>query len=348
MDTVDAERGSEVSTPRVWKRILFVFNPVAGRSQIREDLLDIVEILSDQGYEVICYPTKGPGDARRVVRDREDDYLYVACAGGDGTLDEVVSGMMESRDKPFVPIGYIPAGTTNDFASSLGIPSSMRAAARVVASGRVFNCDLGEFNGSSYFTYVAAFGLFTETAYQTPQELKKQLGHLAYVLQGVLEIGKLRTYHVRVTAENLRISDEFAFGMITNSHSVGGFSNITGEGVDMSDGLFEVTLIKMPRNILEINEIIRYLNQNNEQSELIYHFKTSHIVLESQEEISWTRDGEFGGTCRRAELRNLRRQLRILVPAENVKRPVVEGIAEREQTAREDQAREAQLEEAES
>lgn len=344
MSAVPAEEISKDSKPGVWKRVLFVFNPVAGRSQIREDLLDIVEILSDHGYEVICYPTRGPGDARRIVRDREDDYLYIVCAGGDGTLDEVVSGMMENKDKPFVPIGYIPSGTTNDFASSLGIPSDMRAAARVVAAGRVFNCDLGEFNGNSYFTYVAAFGLFTETAYQTPQELKNQLGHLAYVLQGVLEIGKLRTYHVRVTAENLSISDEFAFGMITNSHSVGGFSNITGEGVDMSDGLFEVTLIKMPRNIIEVNEIIRYLNQNSEQSNLIYHFKTSHIVLESQEEISWTRDGEFGGACRRAELRNLRRQLRILVPAENVKRPAVEGIAEREQTAREDREREERLE----
>lgn len=330
MDGMPAVHISEELTSGTWKKILFVFNPVAGRSQIREDLLDILEILSDRGYEVVCYPTKGPGDARRIVREREEEYLYIACAGGDGTLDEVVSGMMECRDKPFLPIGYIPAGTTNDFAASLGIPANMREAARIVAGGRVFNCDLGEFNGDSYFTYVAAFGLFTETAYQTPQELKNQLGHLAYILQGVLEIGKLRTYHVRVETEELAITDEFAFGMITNSHSVGGFSNITGEDVDMSDGLFEVTLIKMPRNILEVNEILRYLNQNSEQSELIYHFKTGHLVLESQEEISWTRDGEFGGTCTRAELRNLRQQLRILVPRENVETPVVEGIAESE------------------
>ena len=148
-----------------WKKILFVFNPVAGRSQIRNYMVDILDILSRAEYKVVCYPTRARGDARRVVRERRDDYLYVVCAGGDGTLDEVVSGMMENPEKPFIPIGYIPAGTTNDFASSLHIPSDMVKAAEVVANGRIFRCDLGLFNESDYFTYVAAFGLFTGTSY---------------------------------------------------------------------------------------------------------------------------------------------------------------------------------------
>ncbi len=152
----------------IWKKILFVFNPVAGRSQIRNSLLDIIEILSKAEYKVTCYPTTGRGDARRVVRERKDDYLYIVCAGGDGTLDEVVSGMMENRDKPFVPIGYIPAGTTNDFASSLHIPTDMLKAAEVIAQGRTFWCDLGCFNEKDYFTYVAAFGLFTGTSFACP------------------------------------------------------------------------------------------------------------------------------------------------------------------------------------
>ena len=130
----------------IWKKILFIFNPVAGRSQIRNYLLDIIETLSAAEFKVVCYPTKGRGDARRLARERLDDYLYIACAGGDGTLDEVVSGMMENPNKPFVPIGYIPAGTTNDFASSLGIPSDMRMAAEIIAQGKTFRCDLGLFN----------------------------------------------------------------------------------------------------------------------------------------------------------------------------------------------------------
>ena len=240
-----------------WKKILFIFNPVAGMSRIRDSLLDIISILSSHGYSVECYPTKAPGDARRIVRECKNEYLYICCAGGDGTLDEVVSGMMENRELPFLPIGYIPSGTTNDFAGTLGIPSDMKEAAEVIASGKVFNCDIGRFNQEDYFTYVAGFGLFTETSYDTPQELKNTLGHFAYIIRGAMSLGNIRTYKAIVQAKNINIRDEFAVGLITNSKSVGGFANITGNNVDLSDGLFEVTLIKMPRNPIEINEIFR-------------------------------------------------------------------------------------------
>ena len=252
----DKSRKKNYGNDSSWKKVLFIFNPVSGRSQIRTDLVDILEILSRKDYVVTCYPTRCRGDARNLVRTRKEDYLYVVCAGGDGTLDEVVSGMMEHPDKPFVPIGYIPAGTTNDFAASLGIPSDMKAAARVVAYGKPYECDLGLFNKETYFTYVAAFGIFTETSYQTPQDLKNQLGHLAYVLQGMMDLGKARTYRFHVESDEFSVTDNFVFGMITNSKSVGGFPDITGSEVDMNDGLFEVTLIKMPANILELNDIV--------------------------------------------------------------------------------------------
>ena len=296
------------------KKSLFIFNPVAGKSQIRTDLVDILQILSKDAYMVNCYPTKCQGDARNMVRSRTEDYLYVFCAGGDGTLDEVVTGMMESRDKKAVPIGYIPAGTTNDFASSLGIPSDMKEAARAAARGRIFKCDLGRLNNDIYFTYVAAFGIFTETSYETPQDLKNLLGHMAYIMQGVMDLGKIRTYHFSVESDELSISDEFVFGMITNSKSVGGFMDITGNRVDMSDGLFEVTLIKMPTNILELGEIVQYLNRTIDTSDFVYQFKTSHIVMESPELVKWTKDGEYGGTYKRVEITNLRESFKILVP----------------------------------
>lgn len=354
----------------VWKKILFIFNPVSGRSQIKNNLMEILEILSGADFKVVCYATKASGDARRIVREREDDYLYIVCAGGDGTLDEVVSGMMESRDKPFVPIGYIPAGTTNDFATNLHIPSDMRMAAEVIAHGKTFRCDLGRFNRKDYFTYVAAFGVFTGTSYQTPQELKNQLGHFAYILQGVSELGKMRAYHMHVKAieakeagnrknssydispydvfeadgrqdadntqdvgslQNVReagraggrkkakeeiidIEDDFAFGMITNSRSIGGIPNITGPDVDLQDGLFEVTLIRLPRNPLEMSEIVMALGNTEIRTEMVTTFKTSRITFSCEEKIDWTRDGEYAGGHKRVTLENIPGQFRILVP----------------------------------
>lgn len=326
----------------VWKKILFIFNPVAGRSLIRNYLLDIIEILSAAEYKVVCYPTKGRGDARRLARERKDDYLYIACAGGDGTLDEVVSGMMENPDKPFVPIGYIPAGTTNDFATSLHIPTDMKRAAEVIAKGRTFCCDLGLFNGVDYFTYVAAFGIFTGTSYQTPQELKNQLGHLAYILQGVTELGQMRAYNIKVRILSHRGSPlneeekpqnsgndtsyseetyeefegEYAYGMITNSNSIGGFQNITGTSVDLQDGLFEVTLIKMPKNPFELSDILFGIGNPDSHTNMIISRKTSKISLICDERISWTRDGEYAGSHKEVTLEICPGQLRILVPEE--------------------------------
>ena len=302
-----------------WKKVLLVFNPVAGRSEIRTELVDILETLSADSYLVTCYPTKCQGDARHIVRTRKGDYTYVICSGGDGTLDEVVSGMMENKDKPVIPIGYIPAGTTNDFATSLGIPSNKKEAARIAARGKVLECDLGKFNDDMYFTYVAAFGLFTETSYETPQDLKNLFGPLAYFMQGMMDLGRIRNYRIRVETEEMSISGEFVFGMITNSKSVGGFADITGNQVDMSDGLFEVTLVKMPANPLDLSDILQYLSRNSNSSDLVYQFKTSHIVFECSEKVKWTRDGEYAGSYSRVEITNLRRAMKILDPREGVK-----------------------------
>lgn len=358
----------------VWKKVLFIFNPVAGKSQIKNYLLEIVQVLSEADFKVLCYPTRGRGDARRLVRERKDDYLYVVCAGGDGTLDEVVSGMMENPVKPFVPIGYIPAGTTNDFASSLQIPSDMVQAAKIVAEGRTFRCDLGRFNGKDYFTYIAAFGLFTGTSYQTPQELKNQLGHFAYILQGMTELGQMRAYHMHVRAylpesgaadaqeggkeaaagtedtaakkENgtadlleggkdpeagdgrkdvkeaaedvIDLDGEFAYGMITNSFSIGGFPNITGKRVDLQDGLFEVTLVRMPQNPLDLSEILLAIGNPDIESRMVVTFKASRVKVVCDEKVAWTRDGEYAGTHKEVVVENCPQQLRILVPEERL------------------------------
>lgn len=295
------------------KQMLFVYNPRAGKAQIRSNLLDIIDTFVKAGYEVTAYPTQAPGDAVKAVRERRSGYDIVACSGGDGTLDEVVTGMMKSDER--LPIGYVPAGSTNDFANSLGIPKGMLQAADVVVNGRNFACDVGRFNGD-VFIYVAAFGIFTDVSYGTPQDTKNVLGHAAYLIEGVKRLPSIRAYSLKIICSDEVIEGEFLYGMVTNSHSVGGFRGITGQDVALDDGLFEVTLIRRPTNPLDINNIIRALVDKRVKSEYICTFTTSSVKVEAQEPVAWTLDGEFGGEHLAAEIESWHQALEIRVPGE--------------------------------
>ena len=228
------------------------------------------------------------------------------CSGGDGTLDEVVTGMMKRTEQ--IPIGYIPTGTTNDFARSLHIPKDMLKAADTAVNGMVFPCDVGKFN-EDIFVYIAAFGLFTDVSYQTKQEVKNVLGHLAYVLEGMKRLYNVPSYRIKVTHDDQIIEDEFIFGMVTNSRSIGGFRNMVGKSIVFDDGEFEVTLIKTPKNPLALQEIIAALLIEQIDTKHMYTFKASSLKLESLEEIPWTLDGEFGGEHDEVIIENQRQKL---------------------------------------
>ena len=296
------------------KKMLFIYNPRAGKSQIRSNLLDMIDIFVKAGYEVTAYPTQAQGDGIKAVTERQIGYYdMIACSGGDGTLDEVVTGMMQCEKR--LPIGYVPAGTTNDFAGSLGIPRSMEKAARVIVDGRSFRCDVGGFN-ENIFVYIAAFGLFTDVSYETRQDMKNVLGHMAYVLEGMRKLSKVKSYAMKVTSGDKVIKGDFIFGMITNSLSVGGFKKITGDNVKLDDGVFEVTLIKRPGNPVELNTIMAAMVNRNIDTDLMECFTASDLQIESEEEIAWTLDGEFGGRHSRVEIRNYKQALEIRVPGE--------------------------------
>ncbi len=301
------------------KKALFILNPHSGKGQIRNYLLEIVDILVKDGYEVTVYPTQEQGDASRAMRERKKSYELIVCSGGDGTLDEIVTGMMQSGFK--TTIGYIPAGSTNDFANSLRIPSTMKKAAETVVNGTVFSCDVGRFN-DDVFVYIAAFGLFTEVSYGTRQEMKNMLGHMAYLLEGVKHLQNIKSYHLKVTSvsengETTVIEDNFVYGMVTNSYSVGGFKSIAGNvfkgKIALDDGLFEVTLIRTPKNPMELNSILAALAIQNIDTQYMYSFKSGRLVIESEEEIAWTLDGEFGGTHTQVTLTNEKRAMDIMV-----------------------------------
>ncbi len=296
------------------KRLLFVYNPFAGKGLIRNNLSSILEEFSSHDYEVVVHPTTGAKDAARVVEECGDSFDLIVCSGGDGTLDEVVTGMQTGRFKR--PLGYIPAGSTNDYASSLGIPKQMAMAARAVMHGSVFSCDIGRMN-DSYFVYVAAFGVFVNVSYDTPQDMKNMLGHLAYIVRGAQSLPGLRSYHMHYESRESSGTGDFMFGMITNSNSVGGFGGITGRDVTLNDGVFEVTLIRMPQMlVVEWPGILTALMNGGENKNIVT-FKTSRLEMWFDDEVDWTRDGEFGGTHRHLVVENLPQALPIIVPDPN-------------------------------
>lgn len=293
------------------KKMFFVFNPKAGKGKIKTHLLDVVDVFNRNGYEVIIYATQSPRDAYEKVKEYADKADLIVCSGGDGTLDEVVTGLMEIGSS--IPVGYLPAGSTNDFANSLFMPKDMVEAANMIMEEEVYRCDVGKF-GRQTFAYIAAFGLFTDVSYETDQDLKNILGHVAYLLEGMKRLFEIKAFHMKVRSEELEgnvVEDDFIFGMVSNSRSVGGFKNLTGKNVDMNDGLFEVTLITRPKNPLELQEILTAILKEEDNSDLIYSFKTRKITFESDEEVSWTLDGEFGGNHKIIEIENRQEALNL-------------------------------------
>lgn len=294
------------------KKLLFVFNPRSGKGQIKSRLIDIIDLFVKNGYEVTAHPTQEAGDARTVVAERAGDYDLVVCSGGDGTLDETISGMMHREDK--VPIGYIPAGSTNDFAQTLRIPKDMLSAADIAVNGRIFPCDVGKFN-KYYFVYVAAFGLFSDVSYQTSQKLKNVFGHGAYVLEGAKRLSDIPSYLLRVEINDQVIEGEFIYGMVTNSTSVGGIKNMALKDTKLDDGLFEVNLIKYPNNPIQLNEILTNLMLPTIlDTEYVMHFKAKHVKIEClNQKMPWTLDGEFGGNHQVAEISNIKQAIPLMI-----------------------------------
>jgi YegS/Rv2252/BmrU family lipid kinase len=272
------------------KKMLFVMNPYAGQRRANRYLTDILTIFNRAGYDVTVYMTAAPGDGAKAVEDRAANMDLIVCCGGDGTFNEVVTGMLRAGVN--VPLGYIPAGSTNDFASSLKLPTNVLEAARVIVEGTPRQYDVGCF-GDRYFTYVASFGAFTRTSYTTPQNVKNALGHTAYLLEGIQELSQLKNFHVRLELDNDRVvEDDFVFGAISNSTSVGGILTLDPKQVDMGDGLFELLLVRAPQDLTELSECIRALRTQKYNCQMITFLSASRVRIIASAEMDWTLDGE--------------------------------------------------------
>lgn len=301
------------------KKLLFIYNAKSGKAKIRKYLVGIIDIFIKSGYTVEAYQTQNQKDAMVQVEKRGRDFDMIVCSGGDGTLNEVITGLRSSDwyIEKRVPIGYIPAGSTNDFAVSIGLPKNMLKAAETAMNGKKKNLDVGTFNNMS-FVYVAAFGAFTDVSYSTSQELKNVLGHKAYVLESIKEFVPTiqSTYHITVIANGKKLEGEFIYGMVSNSNSVGGFKGITGKDIGFDDGVFEVTLVKPPTSPFEFQEIVTSLI-TGKRSRMVLRFKTSMLKVYSEDKIDWVVDGEFGGSVRKAVIKNHHKAVS-MVTGENI------------------------------
>ncbi len=290
------------------KNLLFVVNPKAGRTVIKSDLINIIEIFSNAGYAVEVYPTKGQEQTEQYVYENAERFDLVVCAGGDGTLDNMVGGimMLERKIKKRIHMGYIPCGSTNDYARSLKISLDPVQAAKDIVEGDICHVDVGKLE-NTFFIYVAAFGAFTEISYSTPQNLKNALGHAAYVMEAGKSVLNMKSYNMKVLFDDDEVEGNFVYGQITNSLSIGGFKNFGSKNMSFSDGKFETVLIKTPENPLELQRIINSLLMDDLSDEMIVFRESSRVVIKSKEEVPWTVDGEYGGSFKTTRVSNIRK-----------------------------------------
>ncbi len=272
------------------KKMLFVMNPYAGQRRANRYLADILSIFNRAGYRVESYMTGARGEATDIVRQYAPEMDLVACCGGDGTFNETVNGLLHSEVN--IPVGYIPAGSTNDFAASLGLPTNILQAAETVVTGEPSALDVGKF-GDRYFSYVASFGAFTRTSYATPQNVKNALGHAAYILGGISELSQLRTEHVKLQLDDEIVEDDFLFGAVSNSTSVGGVLSLDPKQVDLRDGKFEVLLLRSPRELGELSECIRAVQTAEYNCKMLTFTPASRITIWADAGMPWTLDGEM-------------------------------------------------------
>ena len=292
------------------RKLLFIVNPRAGRSKSRSPLFDAISVFSEAGYLTSLHKTSAPGDASVTAAREGEEYDLIVAAGGDGTLNEVITGLMRLEKRP--PLGYLPQGSTNDFAASLQISGNPVTAARAIVRNVPRMLDIGQWN-ERYFVYVASFGAFVKSSYSAPQAAKNALGHFAYILEGMKDLNTLRPYRIRLTADGEVLDGEYLFGAVCNSTSIGGLMKLDPERVVLDDGKFEMLLVPNPRTAMDLqNLVLALLNQKYDSEGLVFRH-VSAIHLETEEDLPWSLDGEYAPSVPAVDIVNRQCGLRMLL-----------------------------------
>ena len=284
------------------RKLLFIFNPHSGKGLIRNYLVDIVDTMVKAEFDVTIYTTQARADATRKVLEEGAGYDQIVCSGGDGTLDEVVTGMIQANLD--IPLGYIPAGSTNDFAASLHLSSDPRLAALDIAGGQPHPLDIGRHN-DRYFAYVASFGAFTRSSYSASQAAKNALGHFAYILEGLGDLDSLRPYNCRIEADGEVFEGDFIFGAVCNCTSMGGLVKLDPNRVKMDDGQFELLLLRMPKTALDLQNLITAMTRMQYDYPGVIFRHVRHVTLTTQSHIPWSLDGEYAPSAERVDIDSL-------------------------------------------
>lgn len=294
------------------KKMLLIVNPCSGKAKMRPALLGVVEVFSKADFDVTVYPTKKREDAtKKVATIKNGDYDLIVACGGDGTLNEVITGLMHSGAD--IPIGYIPAGTLNEWSTGLGISKTIKQAAKDIVKGKEITLDIGKF-GDNYFTYTASFGAFTSASYSANQDIKNVLGQTAYILEGIKSLGTLKPIHLKFECEEETFEGDYLFGAVSNSMSVGGIVKFDQSVVELNDGYFEVLLIKNPANVLGFQSIVDGIMKKELNRENMQFFHTKSITVQSDSPLDWTLDGEHGVSDGKIEIKNIHNAVRFIVP----------------------------------
>jgi len=295
------------------KKAVIIINPVAGKARAKNNLFNIVQTLNQHDYETIVHVTSCKGDATVASEHYAGLCDLIVCCGGDGTLNEVISGILRSEKRP--PLCYYPCGTTNDFASTVGLPKfTSQKQITTIADRNTTLLDVGKFNKDMHFSYIASFGIFTKASYSTDQTMKNYLGHLAYLLEGTKELPDIfKSYRIRLEYAGGVIEDSFIFGAVANATSIGGVLKLPPEKVTLDDGLFEILLIKAPQNALETQSLISMLSQSKFDGKQIILLQSPFAKIYAASPIAWCTDGEFAGDFSTVEITNLNKALNIVV-----------------------------------
>ena len=294
------------------KKLLLIINPVSGKMNIKAELLGIIKVFCEADFALQTYVTRSSLDAVRYVEKNSAGFDVIVACGGDGTFGEVVSGALRSRFEG--ALGFLPCGTTNDMAQSLSLPKNLIRASRLIAEKEAKPMDFGSFNRTRYFTYVAAFGAFTDVSYSTDQKLKNVFGHAAYISEAIARLKGLRSYRMKVNADGVLYEGDFLFGAAANSLSIGGVMKLKKSAVDLCDGYHEIMLIRNPKTPADLANLSRELVSGNFENKSVLFFRAKKIVFDCDEEIPWCVDGEFAGRRSHAEVRNLHGRLRVIYP----------------------------------
>jgi len=294
------------------KNMLLVFNPKSGVQNFPSRLFEVVDKFTSAGFLVTAYPTQAPDEIGSIITAYANEYDYLVCSGGDGTIGQAIAALLPMESRPH--FGLIPAGTVNDFAASLGIPKDILAAADIITNASPSALDIGRF-GDKYFSYVAAFGMFTDVSYATPQSTKNLLGRVAYLLEGIKRFGSIKTSRCDFVLDGEVISGDFVLGIVGNAHSIASVRLPEEIGVQMEDGLFEVILIQLPRTLKDHQEIISSLFTQEIKTDLLTIRKAKKISFASAEPVAWTLDGEFGGEYTEISIENIHHALEVIMPA---------------------------------